>query len=315
MSKLCNGYSKTIDTSGSVTILIRYDLKVILERQRKDALKKHYDIIRIFEKINSHEGFRNVYCDIICKLEMLVEEHIEEICYNSKTLTVNIFKDQISLCDLSEVNALSLVKWYEKYLYHIDYNTNKDIIYNLLYTAEHSILNCGQISEMILKNKHLKIIIVSPRNYFWNWPIESHYEFLEKIKNRGYSLGVDPDIDDVLYETNRIHLKLVIMEAENIILILRKMPDDTPIGNLLSTSVVEQMSRGQCKDLVNVYTGLFKVNTCNKIEPIYINKLLKFVENLDDIVSMSSKVKIIIDLLKFMDSLKADFVNEDYLGL
>ena len=34
---------------------------------------------------------------------------------------------------------------------------------------------------------------------------------MEKVKNKGYSLGIDPDIDDVLYETNRIHLKLVIM--------------------------------------------------------------------------------------------------------
>jgi hypothetical protein len=76
---------------------------------------------------------------------------------------------------------------------------------------------------------------------------------MEKVKNKGYSLGIDPDIDDVLYETNRIHLKLVIMEAENMILILRKLPNDSSIGRLLSTSVVEQMSKSRCKDLVNVY--------------------------------------------------------------
>ena len=94
-----------------------------------------------------------------------------------------------------------------------------------------------------------------------------------------------------------------------------KLPNDSPIGRLLSTSVVEQMSKGQCKDLVNVYSGLFKLHTCNIIKPIYVNKLLNFAKNLDDEVNMASKVRIIISLIELIDSLRKDFDKNSLLGI
>jgi hypothetical protein len=76
-------------------------------------------IIDLFERINDNNGFNSFYFDFVGELETLVEDYIDEICNNSKTLTKNKFNDEITLCDLSAVNALSLVKWYNKNIYII----------------------------------------------------------------------------------------------------------------------------------------------------------------------------------------------------
>lgn len=62
------------------------------------------------------------------------------------------------------------------------------------------------------------------------------------------------------------------------------------------------MSKGLC----SVYSRLFQLHTCNKLESVYANKLINLVEDscagFD--INMKGKVELVIVLLNFMKKMK-----------
>ena len=228
IGSLEHGYLKKYDTSCGETIFIRFDMKMLLDKQKEKVLKQHYTSIKNFEMSIDKNSFTSNYYWTIWQLELMKEDHIDEICEISKTMTSVVFNRNMLITDLSDINICSLLKWYEKYLYDFDFMKDRDILYNLLYTAEKSIIDDYKISEDIIKRKYFRRIYTFPGCWNWNWPNVSHVKYLDEIIN---TYGLNIDIDQVLYETHRIHLRQVVIEVENVIICVRKLGEGRDYKN------------------------------------------------------------------------------------
>lgn len=304
IGSLENAFLKRFDIPCGETVYIRFDLKMLLDKQKEKVLQLHYTSIESFEMARDRNNFSNTYYWTIGQLELMKEVHIDEICELSKTLSSITFNKTTRLDDLSDINVVSLLKWYEKYLYDFDFLKDRDILYNLLYTVEKSILDNYRLSDVIIKRKYFRRIYTFPGCWNWNWPNVSHNKYLDEIVSQ---YGLDIDIDQVLFETNRIHLRQVIIEVENVVICVRKLGKGQSYKHLKDNCVIEQLCRAQFKDLLNVYTKFFKIYTLNRLDSLYSRRLLSLVNDYIGVDSMATRVDLINILLNFIEIIEKEF--------